>query len=156
MAWLGREDAEADDTADAPTGEISAESLAKIIAEADGTAGGADASEPDVDLVAAPGDLERALSDRQALIQLCLYAMDRARSSGVVERLEHGLADIGVTALRAEGQRFDPAQHEAGGAVPTDNPELDGVVAETEVVGFADRERVLRAPIVTVYAKRAQ
>ncbi|MET9259133.1 nucleotide exchange factor GrpE [Amycolatopsis sp. NPDC004079] len=154
MAWFGHE--EAADAAEAPTGEISADALARIIAEADGTDAAADASDPDVDLVAAPGDLERALSDRQALIQLCLYALDRARSSGVVERLEHGLADIGVTALRAEGERFDPARHEAGGAVPTDDPELEGVVAETEVVGFADQERLLRAPIVTVYAKRAQ
>ncbi|WP_033291377.1 nucleotide exchange factor GrpE [Amycolatopsis jejuensis] len=120
-----------------------------------GTEGAAAASKPDVDVVAAPGDLERALADRQALIQLCLYALDRARSNGVAERLEHGLADLGVTALRAEGERFDPARHEAGGAVATDDPELDGVVAETEVVGFADHDRLLRAPIVTVYAKRA-
>jgi hypothetical protein len=28
------------------------------------------------------------------------------------------------------------------------------MVAETEVAGFADRERLLRAPIVTVYTKR--
>src|SRR3954468_10591696 len=98
--------------------------------------------------------LERALADRQALIQMCLYALDRARSGGVVERLEEGLAAIGVEALRPDGQRFDPARHEAGGAIPTEDPALEGIVAETEVTGFADHDRLLRAPIVTVYAKK--
>ncbi|HWD04574.1 MAG TPA: nucleotide exchange factor GrpE [Amycolatopsis sp.] len=119
-----------------------------------GTDGDRTASKSDVDVVAAPRELERALADRQALIRLCLYALDRARSGGVVERLEHGLADIGVTALRPDGERFDPSIHEAGGAVATDDPALDGVVCETEVTGFVDHDRLLRAPIVTVYAKR--
>ncbi|WP_396287244.1 nucleotide exchange factor GrpE [Amycolatopsis sp. PS_44_ISF1] len=128
--------------------------------ETGGTSSEAAASDTGVDVAPAPGDLApadlgRALADRQALIKLCLYALDRARSGGVAERLEHGLAGIGVTALRPDGERFDPARHEAGGAVTTDDPALDGVVAETEVIGFADHERLLRAPVVTVYAKRA-
>jgi molecular chaperone GrpE (heat shock protein) len=69
----------------------------------------------------------------------------------VAERIEEGLAAVGVTALRPDGQRFDPAYHEAGGTVATEDDALDGVVAETEVVGFTDRGEVLRAPIVTVY-----
>jgi len=124
----------------------------------DGTGRGAVASDTDVHplqpVTASPTDLERALADRQALIQMCLYALDRARSGGVVERLEEGLAAIGVQALRPDGERFDPARHEAGGAVPTEDPALDGIVAETEVTGFADHDRLLRAPIVTVYAKK--
>lgn len=132
-----------------PTGEIPAARLAKLIEEADGTGGAPDASDTDVESL-----LTRALADRQALIQLCLYALDRARSGGVVERIEQGLAGIGVTAVRPDGQRFDPSCHEAGGAVPTEDPALDGVVAETEVVGFADHDQLLRAPIVTVYTKR--
>jgi molecular chaperone GrpE len=121
----------------------------------DGTDRGAAASDTDVHpLQQQVTDLERALADRQALIQMCLYALDRARSGGVVERLEEGLAAIGVQALRPDGERFDPAHHEAGGAVPTDDPALDGIVAETEVAGFADHDRLLRAPIVTVYAKK--
>ncbi|MEV4143239.1 nucleotide exchange factor GrpE [Amycolatopsis sp. NPDC049691] len=121
----------------------------------DGTDRGSTASDTDVHpLQQQDTDLERALADRQALIQMCLYALDRARSGGVVERLEEGLAAIGVQALRPDGERFDPARHEAGGAVPTDDPALDGVVAETEVTGFADHDRLLRAPIVTVYAKK--
>ena len=121
----------------------------------DGTDRGAAASDTDVHpLQQQDTDLERALADRQALIQMCLYALDRARSGGVVERLEEGLAAIGVQALRPDGERFDPACHEAGGAVPTEDPALDGIVAETEVTGFADHDRLLRAPIVTVYAKK--
>ncbi len=46
--------------------------------------------------------------------------------------------------------------HEAGGTVSTADETLDGVVAETEVVGFSDRGDVLRVPIVTVYSKAAQ
>lgn len=99
--------------------------------------------------------LDQALAERRALVQLCLYALDRARSAGVVERIEEGLADIGVRAVRPDGDRFDPSRHEAGGTVPTDDPTLDGVVAETEVVGFTDRERPLRPPVVTVYTARA-
>ncbi|WP_154697324.1 nucleotide exchange factor GrpE [Lentzea guizhouensis] len=97
--------------------------------------------------------LDQALAERRALVQLCLYALDRA-SSGVVERIEEGLSSIGVVAMRVDGQRFDPAQHEAGGTVPTDDMSLLGLVAETEVPGFCDRGRVLRAPIVTVYTPR--
>ncbi|MDQ7809957.1 nucleotide exchange factor GrpE [Amycolatopsis sp. A133] len=121
----------------------------------DGTDRGSAASDTDVHpLQQQVSDLERALADRQALIQMCLYALDRARSGGVVERLEEGLAAIGVQALRPDGERFDPARHEAGGAIPTEDPALDGIVAETEVTGFADHDRLLRAPIVTVYAKK--
>jgi molecular chaperone GrpE len=98
--------------------------------------------------------LDQALAERRALVQLCLYALDRARSAGVVERLEEGLAAIGVTAVRPDGERFDPSRHEAGGTVPTADASLDGVVPETEVVGFADRGRTLRAPVVTVYTAR--
>ena len=120
---------------DDPTGQISAH----LIKELDG----------DVSAL-----LERALADRHALVELCLYALDRARSGGVAERLEQGLAGVGVAAVRPDGQRFDPAAHEAGAAVLTDDPALDGTVAETELVGFTDRDEQLRAPIVTVYRKR--
>jgi molecular chaperone GrpE len=100
-------------------------------------------------------DDETAGEERQALLQLCLYALDRARSAGVAERLEEGLAKVGVTALRPDGCLFDPSWHEAGGTVCTDDPGLEGVIAETEVPGFADRGTLLRAPIVTVYTVRS-
>jgi hypothetical protein len=179
VAWFRKDGVvDADET---PTGQIPAQSIARIIEEADaekGTDGAKPASETDVHplqpviaspvlspgLRPGPGALppgtpepvgfERALADRDALIQMCLYALDRARSGGVVERLEEGLAAIGVQALRPDGERFDPARHEAGGALPTEDPALEGVVAETEVTGFADHDRLLRAPIVIVYAKK--
>ncbi|WSJ75147.1 nucleotide exchange factor GrpE [Amycolatopsis sp. NBC_00348] len=159
MAWFRKDGVvDADET---PTGQIPALSIAQIIEEADaekGTDGAKPASDTDVHplqpVITSPIDLEHALADRQALIQMCLYALDRARSGGVVERLEEGLAAIGVQALRPDGERFDPARHEAGGALPTEDPSLDGVVAETEVTGFADHDRLLRAPIVIVYAKK--
>jgi molecular chaperone GrpE len=95
--------------------------------------------------------MNQALTERKSLVQLCLYALDRARSTGVAERIEEGLAAVGVTALRPDGQRFDPTYHEAGGTMATEDDALDGVVAETEVIGFSDRGELLRAPIVTVY-----
>lgn len=123
---------------------------------ADGLVAGGDFAEPDappptVEAVA----LDQAMAERRSLVQLCLYAIDRAKSPGVVERIEEGLAGVGVAAIRPDGARFDPAYHEAGGTVATTDENLDGVVAETEVVGFADRGEVLRVPIVTVYSKGA-
>jgi molecular chaperone GrpE len=129
------------------------------VISADGVIAGADfeggltAGEADLADGTDDGLINQALAERKSLVALCLYALDRARSSGVAERIEEGLAAVGVTALRPDGQRFDPAHHEAGGTVPTEDEALDGVVAETEVVGFSDRGDVLRAPIVSVYNK---
>lgn len=150
------------DPDDEPTGTIPAADLAKIVEEADrqaGTESGADTSETAVESVTASSehvavDPDQVSAERRALIQLCMYAMDRARSGGVAERLEQGLAEIGVRALRPDGDRFDPGVHEAGGAVPTEDGALVGTVAETEAVGFADRDQLLRAPVVTVYTER--
>ncbi len=98
--------------------------------------------------------LAQTLADRSALVQLCLYALDRARSDGVAERIERGLAGVGVLPVRPDGEAFDPARHEAAGAVPTDDTRLVGLIAETETAGFTDHGRVLRVPVVTVYQKR--
>ncbi|WP_460394199.1 nucleotide exchange factor GrpE [Actinophytocola sediminis] len=119
---------------------------------ADGVVAGADFESP-AEQPTAPNALEAVLAERRSLVQLCLYALDRARSAGVAERIEEGLAGVGVNAVRPDGVRFDPAHHEAGGTVATGDDSLDGLVAETEVVGFADRGELLRAPIVTVYSK---
>jgi molecular chaperone GrpE len=150
--------------------ESTIEVKASVIAAADAAIGTAPASAPPpaappaaaLAAVPAPDEagqdpaLDQTLMERRTLVQLCMYALDRARSPGVVERLEEGLAGVGVTALRPDGVRFDPAFHEAGGTVETTDETLDGLVAETEVVGFADRGEVLRPPIVTVYSKVAQ
>jgi hypothetical protein len=100
------------------------------------------------------GLLTQALAERKALVELCLYALDRARSSGVAQRIEQGLHAAGVAPVRPDGQRFDPALHEAGGTVVTQDANLAGRVAETEVVGFTDHGRPLRAPVVIVYQQR--
>jgi len=124
---------------------------------ADGLVAGSDFEQPsDVPATSEIAQLDQVLAERRSLVQLCLYALDRARSAGVAERLEEGLAGVGVDAIRPDGVRFDPAYHEAGGTVSTADETLDGLVAETEVVGFSDRGDVLRVPIVTVYSKAAQ
>jgi hypothetical protein len=102
------------------------------------------------------GLLDQALAERKTLVEVCLYALDRARSSGVAQRIEHELARVGVVAVRPDGEPFDPAHHEAAGTVPTADAALDGRVAETEEVGFTDHGRSLRAPVVTVYQHRAE
>jgi molecular chaperone GrpE len=168
-AWFKRRDDDDKDESE-PTIEVKAHVIADAVRAAeqqpqhhagpqagiasDGLVSGGDFTEPG----AAPPSaealvLDQALAERRSLVQLCLYALDRAKSPGVVERLEEGLAGVGVAAIRPDGARFDPAHHEAGGTVTTADETLDGVVAETEVVGFSDRGEVLRVPIVTVYSK---
>lgn len=97
-------------------------------------------------------DFEDA-AERRALLELLIYAWDRARSPGVWERLTTGLAAIGVIVERPDGAAFDPARHEVGGVQTTDDAALVDTVAETEVVGFTDRGTVLREPIVVVYRR---
>ena len=174
-SWFKRRDdgdaGEAADARDDSTIEVKAQVIADAVRAAeqpqphvapqagiaaDGVVAGGDFAEPD-DQPSSPEAiaLDQALAERKSLVQLCLYALDRAKSAGVAERLEEGLAGVGVDAIRPEGVRFDPAYHEAGGTVATTDETLDGVVAETEVVGFSDRGEVLRVPIVTVYSKGA-
>jgi molecular chaperone GrpE len=163
-SWFKR--AKSDEEAAESTIEVKAQVIADAVRAgselaAGGVIAGADfddgLSEDRADRANGKDDLvDKALAERKLLVQLCLYALDRARSTGVAERIEEGLAAVGVTALRPDGQRFDPTYHEAGGTLATEDEGLDGVVAETEVVGFSDRGEVLRAPIVTVYNRTAQ
>lgn len=90
-------------------------------------------------------------AERRALIDLIVYAYDRARSPGVVERLTEGLAAVGVTVQQPDGEPYDPQRHEVGGVQPTDDPARHDTVAETELVGFTDRGTVIREPIVVVF-----
>jgi molecular chaperone GrpE (heat shock protein) len=62
------------------------------------------------------------------------------------------LHDAGVRTVEPAGARFDPAQHEAGGAAPSGDPAKVGTIAAVEVAGYTDRDgRLLRVPVVTVY-----
>lgn len=98
-------------------------------------------------------ELARLQQERVALIELCLYARDRVASAAAAERVDAGLVELGIIPLRPDGQPFDPAQHEAAAAVPTQDPALHGTVAETEVPGYADRGALVRPPVVSVYRR---
>lgn len=95
-------------------------------------------------------ELTRLREERTKLIALCLYARDRL-SGASADRIDTGLAEIGITTLRPDGEAFDPAVHEAAASMPTDDPALHNTVAETEVPGYADRGEEVRPPIVSVY-----
>jgi hypothetical protein len=92
-----------------------------------------------------------AVAERAALVRTCIYVRDRVTSVALAERLDRGLAEVGVDLIDPTGERFDPSQHEAGGTQGTDDPALVGTVAMVEVPGYADRGVVLRVPVVTVY-----
>lgn len=162
MAWFGKGRSGEQNPDDEDTGRIRAQVMADAVGQPAPQPAQAAASTPPVQTThtlddgqpQSPGD--DLTAQRTTLIELCLYALDRARSGGVVERLEQGLATVGVKAVRPDGERFDPALHEAGGTVSTSDISLEGVVAETEVVGFTDGDKLLRAPIVTVYAAKPE
>lgn len=103
---------------------------------------------PRAPAVAAGG---RAESERTSLIQAVIYVRDRVTSKALADRLGTALHDVGVEVIDPVGARFDPAHHEAGGSQPSDDPALVGSIAAVEVPGYADRGRLLRAPVVTVY-----
>jgi len=69
----------------------------------------------------------------------------------VYKQLVESLKRMGVSAMRAEGQEFDPLLHEAVMREPThDHPE--GVVIEEFVRGYQLGDRVLRHAMVKVSA----
>lgn len=106
--------------------------------------------------VGMPLPVADAVGDRRLLIDLVIYAFDRARTPAVQERLAAGLAGIGVQVVRPDGSPFDPGSHEAGGILPTVDPALHNLIAETECAGFRDGERIVREPVVVVYRLSAQ
>jgi hypothetical protein len=101
--------------------------------------------------IAAGGD-----PDRASLVQTCIYLRDRVTSTALATRLDQTLAQVGVSAVVPTGQQFDPSHHEAGGALPTADAKLVGTIAAVEAPGYADRGVLLRAPVVTVYQRRAR
>jgi molecular chaperone GrpE len=90
--------------------------------------------------------------DRSSLIGSCLYLYDVLGDEVLRARLRDALAEAGVSELDSVGARFDPSQHRATGWVPTDDPALEGRIAEVERRGFSDRGAVLRLPEVRVYS----
>ena len=132
---------------------MNVEELGTRTSTAESAAGPAGAAIPAQAGDAAPAPATVEDSDRRALLDLLIYAWDRAKSPGVWERLAAGLEPLGITVLRPDGELFDPTVHEAGGVEPTDDDALVGTIAETELVGFADRGRLVREPIVVVYRR---
>jgi molecular chaperone GrpE len=70
---------------------------------------------------------------------------------GVYKQLVDGLKRLGVSAMRPEGQEFDPNLHEAVMREPT-NEYPEGVVIEQLMRGYFLGERVLRHAMVKVAA----
>jgi len=69
----------------------------------------------------------------------------------VYKQLVESLKRMGVSAMRSEGQEFDPQLHEAVMREPTsEHPE--GVIIEEFVRGYQLGERVLRHAMVKVAA----
>ncbi|MFA7621923.1 MAG: nucleotide exchange factor GrpE [Aminobacteriaceae bacterium] len=60
------------------------------------------------------------------------------------------LESLGVSQIQTKGAPFSPEYHEAVAAVPTDDPEMNGLVVEEVMTGFRSKERVLRAAKVKV------
>ena len=103
---------------------------------------GAPRAEPSTDVV----------RDRRSLIGSCLYLYDVIGDEALRGRVRDALAEAGVSELDSVGTRFDASRHRATGWVPTDDPALDGRIAEVERDGFSDRGDVLRLPEVLVYS----
>ena len=60
------------------------------------------------------------------------------------------LENLGVSVINAEGEVFDPAQHDASGTEQVKDPELDGKVITQRLKGYRTKDRVLRPAQVTV------
>ncbi len=60
------------------------------------------------------------------------------------------LETLGVSIIKAVGEKFDPALHDAAGSEKVDNPELDGKVLTEQLKGYRTKDRVLRPAQVIV------
>ena len=112
-------------------------------------------------------DIERGrreiLADLLDVVDNLDRAVDAARSNAPdrVDTLLQGvemvkrqflakLEGFGVTRIQSEGQRFDPALHEAISAVPAATPDQDGVVVGVIRHGYRIGDDVLRPASVAV------
>ncbi|WP_157930439.1 nucleotide exchange factor GrpE [Glycomyces xiaoerkulensis] len=93
----------------------------------------------------------QAEADRAVLVEACIWMRDRATSPALASQLDQTFQRVGVAAIDATGQRFDPTAHEAGATVAAASPSEDGIIARTETPGYSDRGKLLRHPVVTVY-----
>ena len=60
------------------------------------------------------------------------------------------LETLGVSIIKAEGEKFDPALHDASGTQQVEDAELDGKVVAERLKGYRTKDRVLRPAQVVV------
>ena len=63
------------------------------------------------------------------------------------------LENLGVSVIKAKGEKFDPALHDAAGTEQVDEEELDGKVITERLKGYRTKDKVLRPAQVTVGRK---
>ncbi len=106
---------------------------------------------------------QRAKEDAVIEFLPVLDNLDRALSvanedpSSIVKGVEmvhrqfiNALENLGVSAINAKGEVFDPSLHDASGTEHVDDPELDGKVVSEILKGWRTKDRVLRPAQVTV------
>lgn len=106
--------------------------------------------------VAGPaGDQAMIGHERERLVQVLIDVGDQLDSVALAAWVTQALGEVGVTEVVADGERFDPARHQALDQVVTPDPAADGLVAQTPKRGFVDRGRIVRLPQVLVYRYQA-
>ena len=63
------------------------------------------------------------------------------------------LETLGVSIIKTEGEKFDPALHDASGTEKVDDDNLDGRVIAERLKGYRTKDRVLRPAQVVVGKK---
>ena len=63
------------------------------------------------------------------------------------------LEGLGVSVIKSEGEKFDPALHDASGTEKVDDDNLDGKVIAERLKGYRTKDRVLRPAQVVVGRK---
>ncbi len=94
-----------------------------------------------IDAAAEAVDLGETSQNFQALLQGILMVQQQFLAK---------LEGFGIRRIDLEGQRFDPARHEAVTTVPVPTPEHDGRIVGIVAHGYAVDEEVLRPAMVAV------
>ncbi len=71
----------------------------------------------------------------------------------VLDNLSRNFESLGISESAKVGDKFDPNIHEALTAMPTDDDEKDGTIAQVFESGFTKDNRVVKAARVVVFQK---
>jgi len=93
-------------------------------------------------------DLKRALEAAEADPNSITEGVNK-----VLENLRRSFESLGIKESAQVGDKFDPNIHEALTAMPTDDHEKDGTIAQVYESGFSKDDRVVKAAKVVVYQK---